>query len=128
MPRALSPETVAALEERGRAGVSASKIADEFGVSIGTADKYARAGRARAGLIPRVEPHLDTPRSIMAAGNGFTVRLVKMVDAFDHRVSYTVFLSRLGTAKGSRFTDMPAAAAIDRFIIFYRQHIAGAAA
>lgn len=142
MPRKLDPRTIAMIETRGRDNIPASAIADEFRVSLATADRYARQGRMRLGLgksppgpkpkpIEIVEPFLDTPRSIAAHANGRTIRLQKDVEGRAQVVSYTVHFVDTGRSPQpvvSRETGLPIDEAITRFVSLYRRHIVGAAA
>lgn len=73
----------------------------------------------------KLEPYLDTPRSIAAHRNGVTVRLQKNVDGLSETSTYSV-TAVLGSgtkAKISRTSNMPVAAAIERFMALYRLHI-----
>lgn len=136
MTRSLPREVVAAIEERGRAKIPAPRIADEFGVSMSTAQRYAARGRSQSpSAVPPPEivaPYLDTPRSIATHSNGKTVRLQKHNDGLNATTSYSVSYVECGyqgvPKKTFRLPDLPLGEALTEFARLYRRHIVGAAA
>ena len=125
--RVLPAETAMAIQGRILAGASIRQIMGEFGVAKGTVSRYRAIAIKTSALRPRrdrPQPILEAHRSIVVRGDKNILRLQKDVEGLSGKVSFAVTLVRPRPPLSQRWPDLACSAAIERFVLVYRQYFA----